>query len=274
MSELIQPYRQAAVEPIFERARLQNLIKTVYSVVTEFTEVDRYMSVPLASASGCFTEAYLQAYADFESGQSGKTGVGSPGFGYSDETVKAMLKEGFYWGPSVALYYKNFGPVWNTPDGDGQEVSQHIGQRQKDIFESYGLKCFWAVGGSFPNEMTDTAIVLDISDPEFLQKLKPLFLKVFAQQKVSSIVAGMTHPNVGAGNEECYVHEMLKAMRRVLNEGGCSDGRELQEQGIHFSDEQVVRAQGQVEYQMKFVEPPLRVMREVMSNEEKEALIL
>jgi hypothetical protein len=265
MTELLKPFVSGNEDFIQNREDLQILIACL---IQDWPE-----GILSISPCGIFPENFIEEYESYLQGTYSESGISSPGFGYSAPTIKAMEERGFYSGPSVALMFRGFEyslkPIVQT-----QEIDRHIGQRYKDEFDALGIKTFWAAGGDFPGETNSTAIILDITDPQLLQKLKPVFLQRFPQRKARSLLDPLPHLVATEELRYAYAYEVLKVLAETAFEGvSAEDSIQALQAARELSPEATAKIKGQVDYKMRFLLPALRAMRSVLSAKEKENII-
>jgi hypothetical protein len=269
--------------------KYQSLVSLMGSLILgRFENMPEFTSV---SVSGAFDNDYTKQYLKHEFADEAwkngdqtihermgiSSGIISPGFGYCKETLKAMGERGFYTSPAITFVMENYGKVWDKGYPNTKEIMRHPLNAVREHFEGLGVSCFFARGGAWPEDTKDCAIVFDVSDPEFLTKIKPDFLSYFTDKK-SAQLSRPNHMNtqelmngyyIAVVTEHKEYGQKIGAIYKTKNDEVNSDSL------LIFTDREIhERAQSQAKYQMGFVTEAFDAMLPVLSPEERGTLIM
>ena len=239
-------------------------------------------------ACGQFSQEILGEYKEFQDRKNPKNGMlansfSSSGFGYSDETVQAMNREGFPTGQAMAVFFDG-GYDFPSPSLHGtKDVAHHIGQGVAEFFNEQGIRVFWASGGPFPGDTLGAAIILDVTDPDFLTKLKPAFLKRFPV-KISGQVLQRFSWDANLRTEEAqkfFIYNVFTLMKGAMVDLGKSAdvdvidlNQALSLPPMPYSGDHKKWIEGLAEHDVQFSLPALRLMGSVLTAKDVNDLVL
>lgn len=141
-------------------------------------------STGLSGAASPEYSAYTQACPGEE--------MFSLGFLYDEASVQAMKDAGFPIRPAIATSIAYGAPVYMRED-DGRIVShfndavRHPLREIAAYFAGMNVRSFIVSGGSFPGEVSESAIVIDVNDPDFVAKVKAEALSLLPYEAVKSL---------------------------------------------------------------------------------------
>ncbi len=203
----------------------------------------------------------------------------SPGWGYDIKTLQAMKEAGFSTDPNIAFRLDNY-PLWDKDTSHSKALTQHPLNPIKEHFESLGISCFLAQGGAFPDKLNDSAVVFDVSDPYFLQKIKPDFLSYFVEYQAKQL----SNPSHIDTQEEKtkYCYGIMKKLREYGEEIGATYEHRAIITGTglsHRHDKHNLaktsdRVENQAKHQMEWVTDTFNAMLPVLSSSERGDIIL
>jgi hypothetical protein len=161
-----------------EQQRAQNIQGLIASLV-----FGRFVGDGCGVSRGVqFSEEYLEAYNDYKSGKSEARDIGSPGFGFYADEQKRLEDAGFLEGIKIAATVCN-ASYYKEGEKLPQETVDEYGAKMVSHFSELGIRCMAIQGGDSPDKVDGVAVIFDINDPEFLQKIKPDFIEIFAQKE-------------------------------------------------------------------------------------------
>jgi hypothetical protein len=213
--------------------------------------------------SGHFGEAYLREYYK----RSKTIAFASVGFGYTEDTVMTMTKEGFPVGPNIALHFNLDNPLQ-------QETYLPIINSVKNYFENLGIQCFAAKGGHFPDQLDYYGLVFNVSDPDFLEKVKLLYIQACLPEEAEKL---RKPRNMFDGRmRDAYAHSIMQQLRTYGEEIGAVNPRELgDDQQLPVSDNSLYRdATDHARARFGLIKEGIDAMLPVLSVEERTTVIM
>jgi len=196
-------------------------------------------------ACGQFSQEILGEYKEFQDRKNPKNGMLANSFSPTGQAM-AVFFDGGYDFPSPSLH--------GTKD-----VAHHIGQGVAEFFNEQGIRVFWASGGPFPGDTLGAAIILDVTDPDFLTKLKPAFLKRFPVKISGQVLQRFSwDANLGKSADVDVID---------LNQA-------LSLPPMPYSGDHKKWIEGLAEHDVQFSLPALRLMGSVLTAKDVNDLVL
>lgn len=222
-------------------------------------------------ACGEFTKSLKQDWQSYTK-DADRFAFVSPGFGYSQESVAEMRKNGFYTGPSVGVFYD-----MGVPIADNSPYIKDV----LDMFARVGIRIFLVRGGFFVDNQNERAVVLDITDPKFLQKLKPRFLERFPIKITRQVLQRFDwdHDVYEEDAQKFFIYNVFKLMRDAMLTEKDGDAQVIDGHGtlilsdMSYSGANKERIGELAAHDVQFSLPALRLMRDVLTPKELNDLI-
>lgn len=244
-----------------EQQRLQNIQGLIATLV-----FGRFVGDGCGVSRGDqFSEEYLKAYDDYKSGKSKANGIYGYGFGFYEDEQKRLDDAGFLPGKKIAATVKN--ESHKGSEKLPQEEVDSYGQIMVEHFSALGVRCMAIQGGNYPDKTDGVAVLFDVNDPDFLNKIKPDFLNVFPAYEAKQLESN--HPY---NNEESqqYAHQVVKLLADYAKENNFD--LEIDAQGA--AEETPENVLSMAEHKLDMFKGGLEAMFPVLSMEERKAIMI
>jgi len=232
------------------------------------------------SRAAPFTQEYLEKYNKYKQASDAwkagdedafekagvQRGFTHAGFGYPQSTEDELASLGFASGQKIGFTIIGSNG-YSERDLSKEEVTKY-GSRTVEHFSTLGVRCKAVIGGGLPDQMNGVAVIFDVNDPQFLEKIKPDFLGHFPIREGKQL--SRSNHDYHGDEQQDYIHEVIRLLGKYTDKNGFELNIELPEYEGSIAENVTSMAK----HKMDFFKEGMDVMLPVLTAEEKKVVMI